>query len=272
MMTTARVYLAIFRIALSQSMEYRMNFFISSSLGLVIGAAIHIFLWSAVYDAIDQPQIAAFDRRAMMFYIGCATLCSVLTRAYRKEREIAAEIRSGELNKYLIKPFPFLGFLASFSLGERLSGWLFLLAIAFGIGLPLLQAANLSVSWTGVLWALPYLCCGMVLNFLFTLGIAFLAFWFDEVWTFQVMKDLILWFLSGQVFPMEVLPPGWQFVAALLPFQYIAYVPAALMTGRWGGAEALVHLPIVLLHIGVIALAVHAIWRKGLQRYGAFGG
>jgi len=253
-------------------MEYRINFLISSSLGLIIGAAIHIFLWNAVYDAIDRPQIGAFDRKAMLFYIGCATLCSVLTRAYRKEREIAAEIRSGELNKYLIKPFSFFGFVASFSLGERLSGWVLLLIIAAIFGFPLLYAADLSLSFAGICAAIPFLLCGIVLNFLFTLIIALLAFWFDEVWTFQVMKDLLLWFLSGQVFPMSVLPAPIQQIAQWLPFQYIAYAPAALMTGQQQPMELLPYFPVVLLHIGLLSLLAHWIWQKGLSRYGAFGG
>lgn len=253
-------------------MEYRVNFLIANSLALVIGAFVNIYLWNAVYNAIDSETIGPLNKKAMLFYIGCATLCSVLTRPYRKEREVAAEIRQGELNKYLTKPFSFFGFVTAFSFGERIAGWIFLCVLAIVFGIPLVSAYHLSLPLSGILLAIPFLFCGIVLNFLFTLMISYFAFWFDEVWTFQVMKDLLLWFLSGQIFPMSILPEMLQDIARFLPFQYIAFAPAALLTGQWNSAEAVIHLPIAIGYSILLVFVTHIIWKIGIRRYGAFGG
>jgi ABC-2 type transport system permease protein len=123
-----------------------------------------------------------------------------------------------------------------------------------------------------LLAALPLLLLGMLVNFLLGLGISYLAFWMDEVWTLHVVKDISLWFLSGQLLPLSLLPSTAAQISALLPFQHLAYTPAGIMAELIPVSALPGLLAHALLWCGLLSCAVAALWRAGIRRYGAYGG
>lgn len=267
-----RTYGAVFRTTLSYSMEYRTNFVMNNLFGLVIAASVHMYLWKAVYDSTPQMTIAAMDVGQMLLYIAVATLCARITEAGRLVRKASEEIRSGELNKYLLKPISHMMYSLIASLAERATSFVFVVGLAFAIGIPLANHMDVSLSMEGVVLALPILLCGLVINLFMSITISYLAFWFDEVWTFHVVKDICLWFLSGQLLPMSALPDTARWFANVLPFQHLAYVPAGLILGSITPADYPYYLASALAWVGITAGITAFVWNRGLMRFGAYGG
>ncbi len=77
---------------------------------------------------------------------------------------------------------------------------------------------------------------------------------------------------GGMLLPLDLLPPSLRAVATALPFQYIYYVPLSAMLGRLEGADLLTALANQAAWAAALGLLAYAIWRRGLQRYEAFGG
>lgn len=267
------VYGSVLRLGLSVALMYRANFLFTAGLTVVVGVSVQLFLWAAVYDWGRQASIAGIPFGQMALYIACATLSLGLTRSGRIERMVAEEIRTGELVRYLLKPMSHAPYVLTMALAERVVTFPVVLLAAFVA----LQAALPEVPTHLSLgerlgWAVPFLVYGMVLNFLMGLGISYVAFWLDEVWTLHVVKDISLWFLSGQLVPLSLLPGGLRQLSEWLPFQYMAYVPAGILAGFIPGEM----LPtLVVQGFGWCALLsgmVALLWRAGLRRFGAYGG
>jgi ABC-2 type transport system permease protein len=257
---------------LSAALMYRANFLFAAALMVLVGISVQLFLWLAVYDWGRSTSFAGIPFAQMVLYIVGATLSLGVTRSGRVERMVAEEIRTGELVRYLLKPIAHAPYALAMGIAERMVTLPVVLAVAFGsiaLALPWLPVL---VVLERVLLAVPFLLFGMGMNFLMGLGISYLAFWMDEVWTLHVVKDISLWFLSGQLAPLLLLPDGLRQLSEWLPFQYIAYVPAGILSGLIPQQE----LPILALRaLGWMACLsgwVALMWRMGLRRFGAYGG
>jgi ABC-2 type transport system permease protein len=185
---------------------------------------------------------------------------------------VAEEIRTGELVRALLKPVPHIGYTLAMACAERLVALPVVLGAALGVVWVALPWVTVSVVLERLLWALPFLLCGMVVNFLLGLGISYLAFWLDEVWTLHVVKDISLWFLAGQLLPLSLLPEGLRQLSEWLPFQFVAYVPAGILSGLLPVEQLPAFGIRAVLWCGLLAAAVALLWRAGIRRFGGYGG
>ena len=78
--------------------------------------------------------------------------------------------------------------------------------------------------------------------------------------------------LSGQIFPLDLLPPALFHAAQLLPFYYMMYFPAAILTGRIDLPTALHGFVFQIAWVAVLAIASRFIWMSGLRKHTAVGG
>jgi ABC-2 type transport system permease protein len=104
------------------------------------------------------------------------------------------------------------------------------------------------------------------------MAISYLAFWFEETWTFHVIFDISMWFLSGSLVPLDLLPDWLASASSFLPFQYLSYVPAALSAGLMPLNLALMHCAICFLWCIFTWLITRIIWHAGIRSFGAYGG
>jgi ABC-2 type transport system permease protein len=58
----------------------------------------------------------------------------------------------------------------------------------------------------------------------------------------------------------------------LMPFQYMAYTPAAIMLGKVEGSARLMQLGIGTAWVAVLWGANRLMFARGVRRYSAFGG
>lgn len=79
-------------------------------------------------------------------------------------------------------------------------------------------------------------------------------------------------FLSGHMFPIDLLPDFWSELMKHLPFQYLAYFPATIFLGKVQGMALLVGLLIEFGWAIVFCVMARQLYRVGLRRYSAYGG
>lgn len=264
-------YTAVMRVGISKAMEYRTNFISNSFLWLLITVFVQVCLWQAVY-ASSGGQIAGSSAGEMMLYVVSASICLSLTYSGKVERSAAEEIRNGELNKYLLKPISHLLYTFAASLADRAFGFCFIVFLSVLIGTTASLSGVISLSIAGCSIALVFIVFAIILRFLMSMIISYLAFWMDETWTFHVVLDISLWFLSGMMLPMSILPESVRQVSDILPFQYLAYVPAGFLSGRLSPESALSFGGVGLLWIAILWGLTVFIWRRGVVKFGAYGG
>jgi ABC-2 type transport system permease protein len=114
------------------------------------------------------------------------------------------------------------------------------------------------------------LLLAFVVGFFFEACIGMVGFWFLEVTSLLYVVNIVNFFISGQMLPLDLLPPFWKWLLKALPFQYLAYFPAMVFLGK---EPALVQglLAQAAWAVFFIVLA-RVLYRLGLRRYSAFGG
>lgn len=97
------------------------------------------------------------------------------------------------------------------------------------------------------------LCCALLLiptglvfmvSYQFFFGV--LAFKFQDTGFFWHLQSSVIAFITGTIFPLSLLPGGVISVLKLLPFTYVTYMPAMLITGGADFREGL---------LGILVLA-----------------
>ena len=261
-------YLAAFRSGLSTLLEYRMDYFSNSFLSLLILIGVQYFLWDSIFAGREGQHIGQYTTDSMFLYVIFGAVYGVIIRSGRIEKNVSEEIRKGDLNKYLIKPISHLGFSGALATADRI-GVIFSTAIIIPC-IPFFTQTP--ISWVGVAWSILLILMAMIMKFFISMAISYLAFWFEETWTFHVIFDISMWFLSGSLVPLDLLPDWLAHISSFLPFQYLSYVPAALSAGLMPLEHAFMHCIICFSWCIFTWLMTRFIWNAGIRSFGAYGG
>jgi ABC-2 type transport system permease protein len=116
------------------------------------------------------------------------------------------------------------------------------------------------------------LLLAFLIGFFFEASIGMVGFWFLEVTSFLYVINTINYFVSGQMFPLDLLSPFWAGLLRALPFQYLAYFPAAVFLGKVQGAALLQGVLIEAAWAATFIVLARLLFRLGLRRYSAYGG
>jgi ABC-2 type transport system permease protein len=116
------------------------------------------------------------------------------------------------------------------------------------------------------------LLLGFVIGFFFETCIGMSGFWFLEVTSFLYVINTLTFFLSGHMFPLDLLPPTLVTIFDWLPFRYLAYFPAAVFLGKIRGAELVYGLLLEAVWAVVLIVLARWLYVRGLRHYSAFGG
>ena len=125
--------------------------------------------------------------------------------------------------------------------------------------------------WTMLAFA-SSLVMGFLLGFFLEACIGLISFWFLEVSSLLFVYMLFSFFLSGHMFPLDMLPEPWRSVVSWLPLQYLAYFPSAIFLGKIQGMELFKGLMLQAMWIVFFIYLSRVLWRRGLHRYSGFGG
>ncbi len=266
-----RKYFNIFRVSLIERMAYRGDFFLGSILRF-LPMITTILLWSAVYQGSGASSLAGFSYHEMIAYLLLVHISRMFSSMPGLATGIAHDIREGTIKKYLIQPLDMIGYLVAYRAAHKCAyitmsclpyACLFFVCSGFFDGFP--DAGTLLV------YVLTLLL-GFIIGFFFDCCIGMSGFWFLEVTSFLYVINTLNFFLSGHMFPLDLLPTFWVTLLKLLPFQYLAYFPAAVFLGKVQGWALVQGL---LLEAGWAVLLVFLarwLYARGLRHYSAYGG
>ncbi len=269
MLSTVK-YWAIFTTGLQNTFVYRWNFLLRSLFALVPLAGT-VFIWRALF-AERGESIRGFDFGQMIYYFMVVLLVDNLATPTDDEWQIASEIREGQINNFLSKPVDHLAYRASIFLSSRLLYTAVTILPVAGVFVWFREFIVLPAEWTT--WPLFFVSLAMAaaLQFFIAYALAMLAFWILEISTIVFILYSFEFYLSGRLFPLNVMPDAVQAVLKWLPFTYELYFPVAVLTEKVRGGELWGGLAIQAGWTAVAFLAARAMWRAGLRRYESVGG
>jgi ABC-2 type transport system permease protein len=185
---------------------------------------------------------------------------------------IAAQIRTGEIKKYLIQPVDLVGFLLLSRVAHKLI-YFFIAGGPYALLIFLLR--DYFPGWPGPEILLAYaasLVMSFLLGFFLEAAMGLAGFWFLEVSSLFFIYMLFNFFLSGHMFPLDIVPGGWAAVLKIIPLQYLAFFPAAVVLGKVQGQELVIGLIVQAAWVLFFISACRVALRLGVKRYSGFGG
>jgi ABC-2 type transport system permease protein len=266
-----RKYTRIVRISLIERLAYRGDFFLSTILRF-LPMVTTILLWSAIFEGSGEEVLAGFSYREMIAYLLLVHISRMFSSMPGLAGGIARDIRQGTLRKYLLQPIAMIPYLLASRTAHKLAyiatsalpyALLFFLCRHYFDGFP--------DPWTFVGYAVA-LVLGFLLGFLIETALGMVGFWFLEVTSLLYIVNTLNFFVSGHMFPLDILPPFWASLLKALPFQYLAYFPAAVFLGKIQGEELAHGLLIESAWIVLFAFLARLLYQLGLRRYSAYGG
>jgi ABC-2 type transport system permease protein len=268
----------ILRIALEERLVYRGDFAIGTFMRF-LPIVTQIFLWSAVFDSLSGNSatgagtVAGYSFPDMVAYY----LLTMVTRAFSSmpglASGIARQIREGEVKKYLTQPVDMIGFMFLGRIAHKLAYYT-IAVVPFAI-LFFLCRGYFENGWPG--WTVfgafvLSLMMAFALGYFLETCIGLIGFWLLEVSSLLFIYMMFSFFLSGHMFPLDMLPAPFNTIVDFLPLKYLAYFPAAVFLGKIQGTELAIGLAVQAMWVVAFIMLSHWMYGRGVRRYSGYGG
>jgi ABC-2 type transport system permease protein len=260
-------YFQIIKGTWAEHMEYRLNF-VLWRVRMVMQLLVAYFLWSAIFT--NKQQLFGYTQSMMLTYVLFVNVVRTIVGGTRTQ-DIGVMIQSGELSNYLIRPLNFFRFAISRDVGDKTLNALcamgeFLLLFALFRPEFYLQS-NVFI----ILASLIALSLSIIMFFEFSLLLSFLGFWTNEIWAPRFISFVLMEFLGGVLFPLDVLPKALFSFAQILPFGYFIYFPIKVYLGQLSSSDMIGGFSVSVFWVVFFWYLVHATWKRGLRVYTAVG-
>jgi ABC-2 type transport system permease protein len=269
-----RKYGKIFRISLTERLTYRGDFFLSTVLRF-LPVLTTILLWEAIYAGSGKDDLSGFNRKQMIAYLLLIHISRMFSSMPGLAAGISRDIRDGTLKKYLLQPIDLLGYLISYRAAHK-TAYIATSALPYALLFIVAQVCgSYFETFPDPLTLIAYLISlvfAFLIGFFFEATIGMIGFWFLEVTSLLYIVMTVNFVVSGQMFPIDLLPPPWGAILKSLPFQYMAYFPATVFLGKTTGSNLAYGLMVEFAWIVFFIVLARWLYRLGLRRYSAFGG
>lgn len=232
-----------------------------------IGPLIMVLVWFAILG--EKSQIGGYDRGDFIIYYVLMTFGWYIVGG-EFSRPIGREIRNGDINKSILKPYSVVFGAACSEQAWKLTS----LIITMPVFLLIIYFTRDYISWNFVsgqwFYIFTELFFAAIIFGIIQAMIGILAFWVTEIWPFADAFDIILHLLGGMLAPIALLPLSIQKATEVLPFRYIFYEPIELILGN-----QVEPTQVILKQIGFVAMLFvlyKLMWRAGIRRYEGIGG
>jgi ABC-2 type transport system permease protein len=261
-----RKWRAIFSIYFQDGLAYRASGLIWITTDLVTAVTMPL-VWATASKA--GGQIAGFTSSNFVMYYLCMLLVGSFVTSHMMW-DIAMEAKEGQFSNALLRPISFyqLTFLRNLSwrvIRLSLFAPFFLLLLFLYRGF--LGETHLYMGWE--FWISVLM--GHLLSFNFVVMMGLLALYTEEAMSLFELYYIPMLFLSGQLFPISVMPNWAQTISRSLPFYFTTGAPTEILIGRVSGERLLGTLGMQLFWVVACYLGFRFMWSRGLKHYTAVG-
>lgn len=263
-------YLQIGIISFRQEFAYKINF-IMWRIRNILQIMLVYFLWDSIFTDSGK-EIFGYDRAKILTYV----VGLLIVRAFvlsAKAMEVAGEISRGDLNNYLTKPVNYFKYWFSRDIASKVINVAFAVVEITLIFILLKPDFYLQTNPLYIFAFLVSLLIAMFTYFLLLFLVSLIPFWAPEIaWGGHfLITVIILEFLSGAVFPLDILPITIQKIINLTPFPYLIFFPIQIYLGKLQWQYVFEGFGVSLVWIVLLFISLKYLWRKGTKVYEAYG-
>lgn len=243
-------YIEIAKLMFKSQLSWRFDIAAGVMLSLV-KILFAMILWGAIFG--DRTVVSGFTLSTMISYYIISAFLSRLDMSDSVAWEVSSRIRDGGFSKYMVLPVRVESHFLWQTAGTAALHMIFnVLAIAVWVLVFRLDFHVTSDPWMIAAAALMTIM-GLVFMVQLNFGLGILAFKFQDVSAFLMVKGNLIAFITGSVIPLALLPGAVVSIMRIFPFYYVTYMPAMLLIGQ-NGSE--IGTGLLTLALWMLAFAV----------------
>ena len=262
-----KIFQRLWQVNWAEQWQYRANL-IMYLLFWLVSPIVHLSVWTSIANA--NGSVSGLTANDFVTYY----LLLLIVDQFTSNITIhifAYKIQDGTLSSELVKPIhPMLtntlvsniAFKALMVMGF-VPVWL-ILAFIF-------KPDFSTITWQGVLLAVPAVLLGFCIHFLLSGAITSVAFWTTRVYSIHEFYYALILLFSGQFVPLTLMPKLIQDISQYLPFQLLIYFPIQLILGKLSSAQIAQGYVIGGIWLAISIAVFNWVWRNGVKRYSAVG-
>lgn len=270
-MRLLRMYKPFTSAGLQEMVVYRVNF-LFFLLGEIMKCFVMFFVWKAVFDSSNGTTIYGFTYENMVVYLFISFLSGYLTYS-DGSYVIGKEILDGSIAMRMIKPVDFdMCFLFQELGGKILQVLILFVPITAGVEIyRFIITGEILFNIPLFLLFVLSMVLAYLINFFFNLSYGFLAFYLKNLWGTDIIKGVIIDFLSGATIPLAFMG-GFGKVLGYLPFASLSYTPVMIYMGMYSAGEIAFYLSLQVLWLVVFIAVSKLILHLAMKRLVVHGG
>lgn len=225
-------------------------------------------LWGMVFQ--NKEMVGKFTFQGMLSYYIISSFLSQLEMSERISSEIHDRIRNGTFSKYIVIPVGIEKYFMAMELGVVLFYiafdfiaavvWIFVFQIEFVF----------ATDWLMIVCAVIMAVLGLLFMVQLNYFLGVLTLKYQGIGTFLMIKNNLAALVTGSIIPLALFPEVVVSVMRLLPFYYVTYLPAMLLTGMCKD-EALAGVFVIAGWCLVMQFFINVVWKKYLRKYDGVG-
>ncbi len=263
----ARTYAEFVRVGFVNTLAYRLRYY-TGIVTYFIYVSVYYFIWKAIYE--HSTSIEGFDFGHILTYVAVGWI--IRSFYYNNiDQQLATQVLEGKLAMDLIKPVNTQLMYVARALGEstfRLVLLTFPTAVVLALVYPVRGPASL-LNFAAFLFS-------VVLSFFIVAGINFaigtFAIRLKSILGLLRAKFFLLELFSGLLLPISFFPHIFQKALAVLPFEYISYIPVLIYLGKLQGAALAKALAIQVFWVAALLALGDLMWRWSARKITIQGG
>jgi ABC-2 type transport system permease protein len=229
------------------------------------------FLWSTVFSDPSR-SLFGYDRAKILTYVFGVMILRALVLSARAV-DVSREISNGDILNLLVRPINYFKYWFTRDIASKALNLGFA-AVEFAILYLILRPAFYFQTNIGFLFGFSLMVFLAVFIFFCLLFIVnMIPFWAPNMgWGAQfLIIVVIVEFLSGAIFPIDILPGAVQNFLYATPFPYLVFVPIQVYLGKVSTAFIVKGVLISLFWSVALWIAMNNLWKKGLKAYEGVG-
>lgn len=187
------------------------------------------------------------------------------------ENQLSRSISRGDLSMDLLRPLSVFRKYLLYEITYKFNRLIFTIPSMILMYFLVTKIFSVKISFYFSIMTMIILGLSLFLNFLIKFIFGSLAFWTTRVGWIISINDFVVVFLSGLIFPLEILPNWLHKIALWSPFSYYNYIPAKMLMNAFDKTQIYRFLGIEVLWIIFFYIIYKFVWHRGLKVYAAFG-
>lgn len=225
-------------------------------------------LWGIIFQ--KKTMVGQFSFHGMLSYYIISAFLSQLEMSEGISSEIHERIRNGTFSKYMVIPVGIEQYFLAMEFGKVLffvffdfvaaTAWTILFRIHF----------TFTKDPVVVLCAVLIILFGLLFMVQLNYFLGLLTLKYQGIGTFLMIKNNLVALITGSIIPLALFPEAVVNLMRILPFYYVTYLPAMLLTGLCQ-EEAFFGLLVILCWCLLMQLLIRVVWEKYIRKYDGVG-